>query len=68
MQPPRFQNNEIEDAVIITHPKEMNHVDNSDNFLQRAVDRLEGSKSGSKIQLFVYIVAEVLWFKKTPNN
>lgn len=41
-------------------------IDNSDNFLQRAIDRLEESKSSSKIRLLVYIVQEILSRKKNP--
>jgi hypothetical protein len=43
-------------------------VDMSDNFLQRAVDRLEQRGSTSKIKLFVLIIQEVLSRKKTPNS
>jgi len=43
-------------------------VDMSDNFLQRAVDRLEQRGSTSKIKLFVLIIQEVLSRNKTPNN
>lgn len=35
-------------------------VDTSDNFLQRAVDRLEESWSESAIKLFAYILRELI--------
>lgn len=36
----------------------------SDNFLQRAVDRLEQSGSTSKVKLFVLMIQEILSTKK----
>ena len=35
-------------------------ADTSDNFLQRAVDRLEQSGSNSKIRLFLFMIQEIL--------
>ena len=42
-------------------------VDMSDNFLQRAVDRLENSGSKSALVLFALIAEELLSIK-TPSN
>jgi len=65
MNKTRYPNKDIEDAVIVV--KKVIPTDTSDNFLQRAVDRLEESRSNSKVELFRYIMEELLSFKKTPS-
>lgn len=47
--------------------KSLNFEDNSDNFLQRAVERLDESGSESVIQLFGYIVLELLHLRNRDD-